>query len=250
MGGHAAERGTPAYREAAELGRALARDGALVATGGGPGAMEAVEPRAPPGRAPRRRARRRGRTRSPRCPSFRPSVERVGDGGDWRCGRAGRATAASACRRGRTATSRPNVFAGAIAKYFQNAVREATLLRRCDGGIAFLPGAAGTVQELFQDACENYYAEPPMVAPMVLVGAEHWTTERAGVAPAHGPRERPGDGVAHPSWSAPSTRLPGCSGVTAERTGETRRYPPNRSRPPSCRVLASAGGLSRAVRST
>ena len=42
MGGHAAERGTPAYREAAELGRALARDGALVATGGGPGAMEAV----------------------------------------------------------------------------------------------------------------------------------------------------------------------------------------------------------------
>ena len=71
----------------------------------------------------------------------------------------------------------PNVFAGAIAKYFQNTVREATLLRRCVGGIAFLPGAAGTVQELFQDACENYYAEPPMVAPMVLVGAEHWTTE-------------------------------------------------------------------------
>src|SRR5215218_1479330 len=42
MGGHAADRRTTAYREAAELGRALARDGALVATGGGPGAMEAV----------------------------------------------------------------------------------------------------------------------------------------------------------------------------------------------------------------
>src|SRR6185436_444887 len=42
MAGHAAGRGTPAYRQAAELGRALARDGALVATGGGPGAMEAV----------------------------------------------------------------------------------------------------------------------------------------------------------------------------------------------------------------
>ena len=109
-------------------------------------------------------------------PSFRPSIERwatvamdvrsrwPGDGGlavpTWAYG-----------------AEPPNVFAGAIAKYFQNAVREATLLRRCVGGIAFLPGAAGTVQELFQDACENYYAEPPMVAPMVLVGTEHWTTD-------------------------------------------------------------------------
>ena len=39
----------------------------------------------------------------------------------------------------------------------------------------FLPGAAGTVQEIFQDACENYYADGPRVAPMVLVGVEHWT---------------------------------------------------------------------------
>jgi predicted Rossmann-fold nucleotide-binding protein len=68
-----------------------------------------------------------------------------------------------------------NVFAAAIAKYFQNSVREATLLRRCDAGIVFLPGAAGTVQEIFQDACENYYADGPLVAPMVLVGVEHWT---------------------------------------------------------------------------
>jgi hypothetical protein len=69
----------------------------------------------------------------------------------------------------------PNVFAGGIAKFFQNSVREATLLNRCDGGVVFLPGAAGTVQEIFQDACENYYAEPALVAPMVLVGREHWT---------------------------------------------------------------------------
>jgi predicted Rossmann-fold nucleotide-binding protein len=75
-----------------------------------------------------------------------------------------------------------NVFAAAIAKYFQNSVREATLLRRCDGGIVFLPGAAGTVQEIFQDACENYYADGPLVAPMVLVGVEHWT-ERLPVWP-------------------------------------------------------------------
>ena len=71
----------------------------------------------------------------------------------------------------------PNAFADRIAKFVQNSVREATLLARCNGGIVFLPGAAGTVQEIFQDACENYYAEPSMIAPMVLVGERHWTVD-------------------------------------------------------------------------
>ena len=71
----------------------------------------------------------------------------------------------------------PNVFATAIAKYFRNAPREAILLQVCDAGIVFLPGAAGTVQEVFQDACENYYADESSVAPMVLVGARYWTEE-------------------------------------------------------------------------
>jgi len=69
----------------------------------------------------------------------------------------------------------PNPFATSIAKYFRNATREAILLEVCSAGIVFLPGAAGTVQEVFQDACENYYADPSAVAPMVLVGREHWT---------------------------------------------------------------------------
>jgi predicted Rossmann-fold nucleotide-binding protein len=69
----------------------------------------------------------------------------------------------------------PNLFAAGIAKLFQNSVREATLLNRCTGGIVFLPGAAGTVQEIFQDACENFYAAPSCVTPMVLVDRHHWT---------------------------------------------------------------------------
>jgi predicted Rossmann-fold nucleotide-binding protein len=71
----------------------------------------------------------------------------------------------------------PNAFASAIAKYFQNALREDSLLRRCDAGVVFLPGAAGTVQEVFQDACENYYADGASVAPMVLVGRSYWTDQ-------------------------------------------------------------------------
>jgi hypothetical protein len=108
-------------------------------------------------------------------PSFKPSI------GDW-------AVAAMAVRdrwpEGDGGIGIPtwfyghepsNLFAGGIAKFFQNSVREAVLLNRCDGGVIFLPGAAGTVQEIFQDACENYYAETELVAPMVLVGRQHWT---------------------------------------------------------------------------
>ncbi|MGI8644953.1 MAG: LOG family protein, partial [Nocardioides sp.] len=67
-----------------------------------------------------------------------------------------------------------NPFATTIAKFFRNATREATLLEVCQAGIIFLPGAGGTVQEIFQDACENYYADASSVAPMVLVGRDHW----------------------------------------------------------------------------
>jgi predicted Rossmann-fold nucleotide-binding protein len=69
----------------------------------------------------------------------------------------------------------PNVFATAIAKYFRNATREAILVQICDAGIVFLPGVGGTVQEVFQDGCENYYADESSIAPMVLVGRTYWT---------------------------------------------------------------------------
>ncbi|NUO91624.1 MAG: Rossmann fold nucleotide-binding protein, partial [Dermatophilaceae bacterium] len=42
MGGHALQRDSPSYAGAAGLGHALAEEGFLVATGGGPGAMEAA----------------------------------------------------------------------------------------------------------------------------------------------------------------------------------------------------------------
>jgi hypothetical protein len=69
----------------------------------------------------------------------------------------------------------PNPFSSAVAKYFRNAIREDVLLEVCTSGIVFLPGAAGTVQEVFQAACTNYYATPEQVAPMVFVGREYWT---------------------------------------------------------------------------
>jgi predicted Rossmann-fold nucleotide-binding protein len=174
MGGHAVARGTVGYKEAALLGRGMARAGLVVGTGGGPGAMEAANLGAHLAGAPDE-ALDAAVDLLATVPSFRPSV------GAW-------AEAAFEVRRrwpdgdGGVGVPTwfyghepPNVFPAAVAKFFQNSVREATLLQRCNAGIVFLPGAAGTVQEIFQDACENYYAEAPTVAPMVLVGVEHWT---------------------------------------------------------------------------
>jgi predicted Rossmann-fold nucleotide-binding protein len=71
-----------------------------------------------------------------------------------------------------------NLFATMIAKYFANALREDTLLHRCRGGIVFLPGQAGTVQEIFQAVTENFYAaETTLIAPMILVGMDYWTAQ-------------------------------------------------------------------------
>lgn len=68
----------------------------------------------------------------------------------------------------------PNPFATHIAKYFENSVREEGLLAIATHGVIFAEGNAGTVQEIFQDACQNYYATYGAAAPMVLYGQDYW----------------------------------------------------------------------------
>ena len=171
MGGHAVERGSTTYAEAARLGHGLGA-GLTVATGGGPGAMEAANLGAflPGDLAGALEV-------VARVPSFRPDVGAWADAAF---------EVADATPDGRESLGiptwhyghePPNPFATSIAKYFSNAPREALLLEICTAGIVFLPGAGGTVQEVFQDACENYYADESSVAPMVLVGRAHWTEE-------------------------------------------------------------------------
>ncbi|MCR8671450.1 LOG family protein [Agrococcus sp. HG114] len=173
MGGHALARDSEAYRQAAHLAHGLARAGRVVATGGGPGAMEAANLGA------------RAVACSPAqldaaidelaaVPSFRGAIPawiesarrvaaRVGDGVSlgiptWHYGH-----------------EPPNSFATSIAKYFQNSVREDILLRVASAGLVVLPGTGGTVQEIFQDACENSYAPEGAWAPLVLLGERYWT---------------------------------------------------------------------------
>ena len=183
MGGHALQRDDPAYADAARFGHRVG--GRLtVATGGGPGAMEAANLGAYLSGQPTDVARRRAWRRLAGAPSFQPPST-----SGWQR----RAPSREACPKGTKSLGIPtwhygheptNIFATAIAKYFRNALREAILVQICAAGIVFLPGAGGTVQEVFQDACENYYADESSVAPMVLVGAAYWTETVPGVAAA------------------------------------------------------------------
>ncbi|MDQ0211033.1 LOG family protein [Arthrobacter bambusae] len=173
MGGHAAQRGTTDFHDAARLGRLLALSGFTVATGGGPGAMEAANLGAYLSGLPDADFAVALKSLAA-VPGFRPSVTA------W-----ARAAAAVVGQHPSGTTSLgiptwfyghepPNLFATHIAKYFANSMREAILLELCNGGIVFLPGSAGTVQEIFQDACENFYGAPETVTPMVLVDRDHW----------------------------------------------------------------------------
>jgi predicted Rossmann-fold nucleotide-binding protein len=173
MGGHDARRGTARFDDAAALGRLLARNNRVVATGGGPGSMEAANLGAYLSGVADAEFRQALEDIAA-VPAFRPSVS------------AWARAAASVVDRHPDGTPSlgvptwfyghepPNFFATHVAKYFANAIREAILLELCDGGIVFLPGAGGTVQEIFQDACENYYGAPQTITPMVLVGQEYW----------------------------------------------------------------------------
>ena len=68
-------------------------------------------------------------------------------------------------------------FATHIAKFFENSLREDSILTMAFGGIIFTPGSAGTMQEIFQDAVQNHYLSFGISSPMVFMGEKYWTEE-------------------------------------------------------------------------
>ena len=72
----------------------------------------------------------------------------------------------------------PNLFATHIAKYFSNSLREDGLLAIAKHGVIFAPGSAGTIQEIFQDATQNHYGTFDLVSPMVFLGRRYWSEQK------------------------------------------------------------------------
>ncbi len=200
MGGHDLARDTPGFQKVAELGRLLAQSGALVVTGGGPGAMEAAHLGAALVHQPHSDlddAIARLRTQ-PKLPTglkkvvmstgkldsvlrdayhawWRPAVEIYRAwGSDF-----GKSLALPTWFYGHEAFT---PFATDIGKYFQNSLREDGLVTFCSGGVVYTPGAAGTVQEIFQDAAENYYTSVGgRFSPMIFLGTEFWSSTLTAV---------------------------------------------------------------------
>lgn len=181
MGGHSMRRDDPAYRSVAWVARALCREGFLMASGGGPGAMEAthlgtwlaphpddaLDPaleilaQAPgfedPGWLSRAFEVRRRFAQTPAESARFPGLGVP----TWLYGH-----------------EPPNAFATHHAKYFANCVREEGLLSIARHGVVYTPGSAGTFQEVFQDACQNHYLTCGVASPMVFFGRDFWTRQR------------------------------------------------------------------------
>ncbi len=172
MGGHSRLRTDEVYRVVAELGRSITRAGWHVATGGGPGAMEAANLGA--WLAPydddaldQALALLAGEVDFQRPDDYLLAGQAVVDA--YPDGAA--SLAVPTWFYGHEPT---NQFATHVAKYFANSIREDGLLALATRGVVFAPGAAGTVQEVFQDATQNHYAVFGVLSPMVFLGARFW----------------------------------------------------------------------------
>jgi predicted Rossmann-fold nucleotide-binding protein len=176
MGGHALDRDAPLYRTLAHLGRVLTRAGFSIATGGGPGVMEAANlgawmapfaddalddalallstwPRYADDPAAHRARALEVRSRWP-------------DGGEslgvptW------------------VYVDEPtSAFATHVAKYFTNSIRETGLLAIARSGVVYAPGGAGTEEEIFTDTAQNSLTLYKVRSPMVFFGRQFFEGE-------------------------------------------------------------------------
>ena len=204
LGGHAETRGSEIYTAIANIGFALTRKNYTVLTGGGPGAMEAAHLGA--------RYANLGqpafddalaRISAPEISRFpfRHGSDLVVDGGfDPGAMRALHAWLAPALKlaresEGEAAASigiptwayghEPSTpFATQHAKYFENSIREDGLLALALYGAIYAPGSAGTLQEIFEDANQNFYVPPNEgMSPMVFLDIDGWWTKQYPVIP-------------------------------------------------------------------
>lgn len=175
MGGHGLLRDEEAYRQVVMVSKTLAENDCLMVSGGGPGAMEATHLGAwMAGRSEEETNDALSILKE--APSYKdsrwldtalqvmkkyPQEQYVSLGvPTWLYGH-------------EPATP----FATHIAKYFDNSIREDSILTIAKGGIIYSPGSAGTMQEIFQEAVQNHYLSFGYASPMIFMNKQYWTEE-------------------------------------------------------------------------
>jgi predicted Rossmann-fold nucleotide-binding protein len=173
MGGHALERQAPLYRRVAELGRALTRAGFSVATGGGPGVMEAAN---------------LGAWIAPFADDALEAAM-----GALTTGASGAVEVRSRWSGGGESLGVPtwvyvdeptSAFATHIAKYFTNSIREDGLLAIARSGVVYAPGGAGTQQEIFTDTAQNSLTLYKVRSPMIFFGRQFFEQDHPEILAA------------------------------------------------------------------
>ncbi|KIG15816.1 hypothetical protein DB30_05234 [Enhygromyxa salina] len=182
MGGHALSRADPMYRTVAKLGHELTLAGFCVATGGGPGAMEASHLGAYLASRGSQELEEALAVLA-RAPGMLPTDAWLDAAFEVRKMYPLAPEHEARCRSIAVPTwlyghEPPNAFATHVAKYFDNSVREEGVLAIGMYGIVFAPGSAGTIQEIFQDAAQNHYNTYGHVSPMVFLGKKYWTEDK------------------------------------------------------------------------
>lgn len=175
MGGHLALRNTPMYAAVARLGKLLTSVRYTVVTGGGPGVMEAANLGAYMAQYSDDQLDE-AIAMLAQAPSYDADPAKYID--------AACQTTKKFPAKGALSLSVPTwaysheptgQFASHIAKYFANSIREDGLLALGTYGVIFAPGAAGTLQEIFQDTSHNSYKTFNYRAAMVFFGKKFYT---------------------------------------------------------------------------
>lgn len=186
MGGHKILRGSQEYLRVAKIARELTLNGFLVTTGGGPGAMEAGHFGAYMASRSEQELQEALAMLAARSPEH--IIDPLAEYKDrdwmlraWRVWDKYRPTQEALERYPSLGIPTwlyghepPTIFATHHAKYFANSIREEGLLSVAIDGVLYTPGRAGTVQEIFQDACQNYYGSMKYFSPMVFMNTAYW----------------------------------------------------------------------------
>lgn len=174
MGGHSMARTASCYRKTVVTAKLLGEHGYFVASGGGPGIMEAANLGAYLAGQPA--------SAVDKALDILKEAPHYTDEGYHETALA----VLAAYPEGQENLAIPtwfyghepsNLFASHIAKYFSNSIREDTLLAVALYGIVYAPGSAGTTQEIFMDAAQNHYATFNYYSPMVFLGRERYEIE-------------------------------------------------------------------------